>query len=98
MATRGRTGVFEVAQVDDEVATFIRSGAHHRELTDCLRKKGTRSMAQDGLEKAVTGVTCMEELRRVCTFGQGIELMRRRMDPLSLEIAEISRSDSDPTF
>lgn len=87
----GRTGVFEVARVDDEVATFIRSGAHHRELTDCLRKKGTRSMAQDGLEKAATGITCMEELRRVCTFGQGIELMHRRIDPLSLEIAELSR-------
>lgn len=92
---KGRTGVFEVAAVDDEVATFIRSGAHHRELTDCLRKKGTRSMAQDGLEKAAMGVTSMEELRRVCTFNQGIELMRRRMDPLSLEIAQLSRSDSN---
>jgi type II secretory ATPase GspE/PulE/Tfp pilus assembly ATPase PilB-like protein len=92
---KGRTGVFEVAAVDDEVATFIRSGAHHRELTDCLRKKGTRSVAQDGLEKAAMGVTSMEELRRVCTFNQGIELMRRRLDPLSLEIAELSRSDSN---
>lgn len=88
---RGRTGVFEVAAVDDEVATFIRSGSHHREITDCLRKKGTRSMAQDGLEKAAMGVTCMEELRRVCTFGRGIELLRRRTDPLSLEIAELGR-------
>jgi type II secretory ATPase GspE/PulE/Tfp pilus assembly ATPase PilB-like protein len=90
----GRTGVFEVAKVDDEVATFIRSGAHHRELTDCLRKKGTRSMAQDGLEKAAMGVTCMEELRRVCTFGRGIELMRRRTDPLSLDIPEFTRTDA----
>jgi len=83
---KGRTGLFEVAQVDDEVATFIRSGAHHRELTDCLRKKGVHSMAQDGLEKAAMGTTCMDELRRVCTFGQGIELMRRRPDALSLDI------------
>ncbi|MEN6578396.1 MAG: ATPase, T2SS/T4P/T4SS family [Phycisphaerales bacterium] len=90
---KGRTGVFEVACVDDEVATFIRSGSHHREITDCLRKKGTRSMAQDGLEKAALGVTSVEEVRRACTFSRGIELMRRTTDPLSLEIAELTRSE-----
>jgi len=90
---RGRTGVFEVAGIDDEVATFIRSGAHHREITDCLRKKGTRSMAQDGLEKVALGITSMEEIRRVCTFGRGIELMRRTTDPLSLDIKDLTRSE-----
>jgi type II secretory ATPase GspE/PulE/Tfp pilus assembly ATPase PilB-like protein len=95
---KGRTGVFEVAPVDDEVATFIRSGPHHREVTDCLRKKGMRSMAQDGLEKAAMGVTCMEELRRVCTFGQGIELMRRRTDPIAMEIEELTRLENDRPF
>ncbi|NLH44327.1 MAG: Flp pilus assembly complex ATPase component TadA [Planctomycetes bacterium] len=82
---KGRTGVFEVAPIDDELATFIRSGPHHREVTDCLRKKGIRSMAQDGLEKVAMGVTCMDELRRVCPFGQGIEVMRRRSNPLLLD-------------
>lgn len=90
---KGRTGVFEVAQVDDEVATFIRSGSHHREITDCFRKKGTRSMAADGLEKAALGVTSMEEVRRVCAFNRGIELMRRLTDPLSLDIPEPARSE-----
>jgi type II secretory ATPase GspE/PulE/Tfp pilus assembly ATPase PilB-like protein len=90
---RGRTGVFEVAQVDDEVATYIRSSSHHREITDCLRKKGTRSMAQDGLEKAALGVTTMDEVRRVCTFSRGIELMRHTTDPLSLELDNLTRSD-----
>ncbi len=90
---RGRTGVFEVAHIDDEVATFIRSGSHHREITDCLRKKGTRSMGQDGLEKAALGVTTMDEVRRVCTFSRGIELMRHTTDPLSLELDSLTRSD-----
>jgi len=90
---KGRTGVFEVAQVDDEVATFIRSGSHHREITDCFRKKGTRSMTEDGLEKAALGVTSLEEIRRVCAFSRGIELMRRLTDPLSLDIPEPARSE-----
>jgi len=55
-------------------------------VTDCLRKKGMRSMAQDGLEKAAMGVTCMDELRRVCSFGQGIEVMRRRPNSLLLDL------------
>jgi type II secretory ATPase GspE/PulE/Tfp pilus assembly ATPase PilB-like protein len=84
---RGRTGIFEVARVDDELATLIRSDAHHREIADCLRRKGTRSIAQDGLDKAVTGVTCMDELRRVCTFGRGTDPARPATDPLALEIA-----------
>lgn len=90
----GRTGVFEVAGLDEEIATFIRSGTHHRELTDCLRKKGTRSMTQDGLEKVATGVTCLDELRRVCRFEQGIEQLRRTPDPLALQFPEFTRSDA----
>lgn len=84
---RGRTGVFEVASVDDELATFIRSGSHHRELCDCLRKRGVRSMVQDGLEKAASGVTSMEELFRVCSFGRENPLQTGRSpDPLTLQI------------
>jgi len=89
---KGRTGVFEVARVDDEVATFIRSGAHHREITDCLRAKGTRSMAQDGLEKVALGVTCVEELSRVCTLGQGTGPMRRPVNPIARAIEDLTRS------
>jgi type II secretory ATPase GspE/PulE/Tfp pilus assembly ATPase PilB-like protein len=83
---RGRTGVFEVATVDDELATFIRSGSHHRELCDCLRKRGVRSMVQDGLEKVAAGVTSMEEVFRVCSFSRETKSLPRASDPLTLEI------------
>jgi len=88
---KGRTGIFEVARIDDELAALIRSDTHHREFTDYLRRKGTRSIAQDGLDKAVMGTTCLEELRRVCTFGRGIDPMRPAPDPLALEMAALAR-------
>jgi len=83
---RGRTGVFEVATIDEELATFIRSGSHHRELCDCLRKRGIPSMVQDGLEKAAAGVTSTEEIFRVCSFSRDDGSWRRLSDPLTLEI------------
>jgi len=63
---KGRSGVFEVAPVDDETATLISSGTHHRELVQCLRAGGVRSMAQDALEKVANGISSIDELTRVC--------------------------------
>ena len=48
------------------MATLIRAGADHQQLLSCLRKQATRSMMQDGLEKAAAGVTSLEELTRIC--------------------------------
>lgn len=62
---KGRTGIFEVAPIDDEVGAMISSGARHHELNERLRAKGVRSMAQDGLAKVTAGTTTMEELFRV---------------------------------
>jgi len=80
----GRTGLFEVATMDDEMTTLIRSGAAHQQLLACLRKQGTRSMFQDGLEKVVAGVTSIEELTRVCG-GRHSEPQRPAAEPLSFE-------------
>ena len=82
----GRTGVFEVATVGDEVASLIRAGADHRELSDCLRKGGTRSMAQDGLEKAAAGVTSMAEVLRVCRFGAADARRHAPADRVAFEV------------
>jgi type II secretory ATPase GspE/PulE/Tfp pilus assembly ATPase PilB-like protein len=81
----GRTGIFEVAAMDEEMTALIRSGADHQQLLNCLRKQGTRSMFQDGLEKVAGGVTSLEELTRVCGAGHRNETLRPAADPLTLE-------------
>lgn len=65
---KGRTGTFEVATIDDELGALISAGTHQRELAECLRTKGVRSMVQDGLDKVAKGITSMEELFRVGGF------------------------------
>jgi type II secretory ATPase GspE/PulE/Tfp pilus assembly ATPase PilB-like protein len=83
---KGRTGIFEVATMDDEMTNLIRSGADHQQLLNCLRKQGTRSMIHDGLEKAAAGVTSIEELTRVCGCGRRHEPLRPAADPLALQV------------
>ncbi len=68
---QGRTGIFEVATMDEEMTALIRSGAAHQQLLNRLRKQGVRSMVQDGLEKAAAGTTSIEELTRVCGSACG---------------------------
>lgn len=81
---QGRTGAFEAAPIDDQMATLIRSDANHQQLLTCLRRQGTRSMFQDGLEKVAAGVTSVEELTRVCG-GRHSEPLHPATEPLSFE-------------
>lgn len=84
---KGRTGIFEVVAVDDEIGTVISSGTHHRELLDCLRRQGVPSMAHDGLKKVAAGVTAIEEMSRVCGLIPGAEATPRATNPPALEVA-----------
>lgn len=77
---KGRTGIFEVAPVDDELGALISSGAPHQELNESLRAKGVRSMVQDGLTKVASGVTSMEELFRINAYTRCDEPVRQTQE------------------
>lgn len=83
---KGRIGAFETAVVDDEVGALISAGTHHRELAGCLRNRGVRSLAHDALEKVATGVTSMEEFRRVFTPTRDAEPVPQATEPIGLEM------------
>jgi len=83
---KGRTGIFEVVPVDDEIATAISMGTRHRDLVDGLRRKSVQPMVCDGLKKAVAGVTGIEEVSRACGLGGGAEATRQITDPPMVEI------------
>jgi len=74
---KGRTGIFEVVPVDDEIATAISAGTRHRDIVDDLRRKGVQSMVHDGLRKVAAGVTGIDEVSRVCGLGAGPELTQQ---------------------
>ncbi len=62
----GRTGVFEMFFVDDEIADYLsRKDFSLVVFKDILKKKGFKTMFQDGLNKAIAGITTLEEVLRV---------------------------------
>jgi general secretion pathway protein E len=60
---KGRTGVFEVWRVRADDYSLILQGVDRKRLYEHLRKQGHVFMLDDGLSKAVDGVTSLNELR-----------------------------------
>ncbi|MBI4652969.1 type II/IV secretion system protein [Candidatus Kuenenbacteria bacterium] len=62
---KGRTGIFEILIVDDEIRSLILSRASVGEIQKKTKEKGAFSLRQHGIEKIIEGVTTPEEILRV---------------------------------
>ena len=62
---RGRTGIFEVISIDEEMEKFILKNVSIAALREMAIKKGMITMKQDGLLKVLNKETSMEEVERV---------------------------------
>lgn len=63
----GRAGLYEAIDVDEDIQKLIISHATSAEVMRVAREKGTVTMRQDGTLKALSGVTTMEEVKRVAS-------------------------------
>ena len=61
---RGRTGIYEMVAVDDEMRTMIHDGSPEHELERFARQYSP-SIRSDGRNKVLAGVTALEEVLRV---------------------------------
>ena len=61
----GRIGIFELLLIDDAIRSLIVSRSSARDIQAAARKTGFATMREDGLAKAVTGVTTLQEVLRV---------------------------------
>jgi len=61
---RGRTGIYELIPVDDELRTMIHDGAGEQQLEEYARSK-TPGIRQDGVRRIRAGDTSLEEVLRV---------------------------------
>lgn len=61
----GRTGIFQLLPVTDEMRELVLRKASLAELEQQAQRERIRSLREDGLDKARAGVTTLEELRRV---------------------------------
>ncbi len=61
----GRTGIYELLQIDDEIRRLIVMGADSNAILSAARTAGMRTLRQDGLQKVLAGQTTLEEVMRV---------------------------------
>lgn len=58
----GRTGVFEILKVDEELRHLIAERASEQKLFDVAKKKGMTSLMENGLKKIFAGITTPQEV------------------------------------
>ena len=64
---RGRTGIFELFQTDDNIEEMILRGKKDSEIKTYMVSKGMKPLIINGLQKTLEGVTTVDELERVLT-------------------------------
>ncbi len=64
---KGRAGLYEAIDVDEDIQKLIISHATSAEVMRTAREKGTVTMRQDGILKALSGITTIEEVNRVAS-------------------------------
>lgn len=62
---KGRIGIFEVLEIDDEMEKMVSQKASTEEIETKARAQGMLIMVEDGFLKTIQGVTSIEEVLRV---------------------------------
>jgi general secretion pathway protein E len=66
---RGRTGVFEILEVTDEIRRLIKSTPDSGTIRRAAMDAGMTTMFEDGAAKCLAGITSAAEVFRVTTIG-----------------------------
>ena len=63
----GRAGLYEAIDVDEDIQKLIIKKATSAEIMNVAKEKGTVTMRQDGVLKALSGITTLTEVDRVAS-------------------------------
>lgn len=62
---QGRIGIFEVMEISDTIKELIMAKANAAQIADKAQEEGMKTMYEDGMEKALQGITTVDEVLRV---------------------------------
>jgi type II secretory ATPase GspE/PulE/Tfp pilus assembly ATPase PilB-like protein len=62
---RGRVGIHEVMEIDEKIRELVMKRATADEIRKTSIENGMKTMLEDGVEKAIKGLTTIEEVLRV---------------------------------
>ncbi|MCB1599250.1 MAG: type II secretion system ATPase GspE [Lysobacterales bacterium] len=65
----GRTTIMEFLTMTDPIRRLVMQHADHGKIEALAREEGMRTMYEDGIAKALSGLTTIEEVLRVCQEG-----------------------------
>jgi len=63
---KDRIGIFEIMLLDEEIKEMVVQSASVIQIRERAREKGMKILFEDGLEKALQGITTLDEVTRVC--------------------------------
>jgi type IV pilus assembly protein PilB len=69
---RGRSGIFELILVDDDVRDLISEGVSTDELRIACKRKGMTTLRESGLRAIHKGLTTIEEVVRETVFDEEV--------------------------
>ena len=91
---KGRIGIFEVLTISESIEKLIRDMEGEREIMQAALEDGMVTMAQDGILKAVEGLTSMEEVWRATGQTDFLEDVYEKLMEQSLSRAvDVSEAD-----
>ena len=62
---KGRTGLYQVMPMTDEIQAIVLEGGNVQQLTEAAKRSGVRDLRQSALLKVKNGVTSLAEINRV---------------------------------
>ena len=62
---KGRTGIYQVMPMTDEIATIVLEGGNAIQIAEAAQRSGVRDLRQSALRKVKQGVTSLAEINRV---------------------------------
>ena len=91
---KGRIGIFEVLTITESVEKLILEMGSEREIAQAALEDGMVTMAQDGILKAVEGLTSMDEVWRATGQTEFLENIYEKLMAQSLSRSiELSEAD-----
>ena len=64
---KGRAGLYEAIDVDEDIQKLIVQHATAAQIMNMAKEKGTVTLREDGVLKALSGITTLEEVNRVAS-------------------------------
>ena len=70
---KGRVGLLEILELTPKIKSLILESAQEHQIRDEARREGMRTLRENGMQSALSGVTTLDEIVRVTVGDQDLD-------------------------